>query len=229
MPGFEIPTDRNGQLWVHFAKHDAARYVSAADVLDGDVGPDKISRKLILIGTSAVGLLDVKTTPLDPVMPGVEVHAQVLESALTRSVLSQPNYAIGAELLAAIVFGLAIIWLAPVLSAISLLIFARRHRRHHGCHILVLLRAAQAADRFHVPAARKHRDLSGTGFQQLLPRAGANAAVFVRRSVSICRRALVEQLAQSPEKLVLGGEGARHDHHVQRRARLHHDLGIVQA
>ena len=102
VPGFEVPTDRNGQLWVHFAKHDAARYVSAADVLDGKVGPDRISRKLILIGTSAVGLLDVKTTPLDPVMPGVEVHAQVLESALTRSVLSQPNYAVGAELLAAI-------------------------------------------------------------------------------------------------------------------------------
>ena len=116
-------TDRNGQLWVHFAKHDAARYVSAADVLEGTVGPDKISRKLILIGTSAVGLLDVKTTPLDPVMPGVEVHAQVLESALTRSVLSQPNYAIGAELLAAILFGVAIIWLAPILSAIMLLLF----------------------------------------------------------------------------------------------------------
>ncbi len=70
VPGFEIPTDRNGQLWVHFNRHDAARYVSAVDVLEGRIGPDAISRKLILIGTSAVGLLDVKTTPLEPVMPG---------------------------------------------------------------------------------------------------------------------------------------------------------------
>lgn len=107
VPGFEVPTDRNGQLWVYFAKHDAKRYISAADLLEGKVDRDVVSQKLVLIGTSAVGLLDVKTTPLDPVMPGVEVHAQVLESALTRSVLSQPNYAIGAEMLAAIQIGRA--------------------------------------------------------------------------------------------------------------------------
>ena len=35
IPGFEMPTDRNGQLWVHFAPHDQARYVSAVDVLEG--------------------------------------------------------------------------------------------------------------------------------------------------------------------------------------------------
>ena len=38
-PGFELPTDRNGQLWIHFAPHDPARFVSAVDVLEGRVGP----------------------------------------------------------------------------------------------------------------------------------------------------------------------------------------------
>jgi adenylate cyclase len=76
--GLEVPTDRNGQLWVHFAHHDPSIYISALDVLDESVAPSMISGKLVLIGTSAVGLNDIKTTPVDPAVPGVEVHAQVL-------------------------------------------------------------------------------------------------------------------------------------------------------
>src|SRR5262249_54506296 len=102
VPGFVIPTDRNGQLWIHFAPHDSARYVSAADVLENRVPSERVARRLVLIGTSAVGLLDSKTTPIDPVMPGVEVHAQVLENVLSASVLSSPNYAIAVELSAAL-------------------------------------------------------------------------------------------------------------------------------
>jgi adenylate cyclase len=205
VPGFEVPTDRNGQLWVHFTRHDAKRYVSAADVLEGRIGPDMISRKLILIGTSAVGLLDVKTTPLDPVMPGVEVHAQVLESALTRSVLSQPNYALGAELLAAILFGIAIIWLAPVLSPVVLLAFGA---------IIVSIMVATSWYFY-----TQHRLLIDFTFPLL-----SSAAIYLvlvfgsyfreqtqRRRIrsafgQYLSPALVEQLAQSPEKLVLGGE-----------------------
>ena len=89
-------------------------------MLEGRVAPERIARKLVLIGTSAVGLLDLKTTPIDPVMPGVEVHAQVLESALTRVVLSQPNYGIVVELCAAIVLGVLVIAFAPLFGPISL-------------------------------------------------------------------------------------------------------------
>ena len=117
IPGLEVPTDRNGQFWVHFNKHDPSRYVSAKDVLQGNVPADRLRGRLVLIGTSAIGLLDLKTTPVDPVMPGVEVHAQILESVLTKSLLLNPNYAIGAELTVAVLFGLAIIILAPMLSA----------------------------------------------------------------------------------------------------------------
>ena len=80
---------------------------------------DRIDGKLVLIGTSAVGLLDVKTTPVAAAMPGVEVHAQVVESVLTNSLLTYPNYAIGAELLVAVLGGLAIIIAAPMLRASS--------------------------------------------------------------------------------------------------------------
>ena len=82
--GFQIPTDRNGQLWVHYARNDASIYVPAVNVLEKNVAPDMIAGKLVLIGTSAVGLNDIKTTPVSRAMPGVEIHAQVLESALDR-------------------------------------------------------------------------------------------------------------------------------------------------
>jgi len=112
-----MPTDRNGQFWVHFNRHDPARYVSATDVVHERVDPDRFRGRLVLIGTSAIGLLDTKTTPVEPAMPGVEVHAQILESVLTKALLTRPNYAIGAELLLAVVLGLAIIIAAPMLPA----------------------------------------------------------------------------------------------------------------
>jgi len=117
VPGLAVPTDRNGQVWVHFNKHDPARYVSAKDVLQGHVSTDRFQGRLVLIGTSAIGLLDLKTTPVEAAMPGVEVHAQILESVLTKSPLSNPEYAIGAEIMIALLFGLAIIIAAPMLSA----------------------------------------------------------------------------------------------------------------
>ena len=65
--GFQIPTDRNGQLWVHFARNDPSIYVSAVDVHRGHASPpEKIRGKLVLIGTSAAGLNDIKTTPVSP-------------------------------------------------------------------------------------------------------------------------------------------------------------------
>ncbi len=77
-----VPTDRNGRTWVNFARHDRSRYVSAKDVLDGTVPPGRLRGHLVIFGTSAVGLFDIKTTPVDDAMPGVEIHAQLLENIL---------------------------------------------------------------------------------------------------------------------------------------------------
>jgi adenylate cyclase len=121
-PLIDIPTDKNGRVWVHFSPHEHDIDVSAKDVLEGTVALDRIAGKLILIGTSAVGLLDIKTTPVDPAMPGVEIHAQLLEAVLTGSILSYPGYAIGAELIAAFLVGIAIVILAPMIGALPLLI-----------------------------------------------------------------------------------------------------------
>jgi adenylate cyclase len=121
VPGLELPTDRNGRIWVHFSGHDNARYVSAKSVIEGTAAPEKFAGKLVLVGTSAIGLLDVKTTPVSRAMPGVEVHAQLLEAALTDSLLGSPGYAIAAEMTAAVVIGGALSLLAPIVSVLTLL------------------------------------------------------------------------------------------------------------
>ena len=203
--GFEIPTDRNGQLWVHFARHDPSIYVSAVDVLEGHVAPEMIARKLVLIGTSAVGLNDIKTTPVDPAMPGVEIHAQVLESALTRAVLSQPTYGIAVEFCAALVLGILVIAFAPLFGPITLVAV--------GALFASLL--VGTSWYFYT----QHRLLIDFTYPLLSTTAIYLTLIFTsfvreqaqRRQIrsafgQYLSPALVEQLAQAPEKLVLGGE-----------------------
>ncbi len=208
VPGLEVPTDRNGQFFIHFNRHDPERYLSAVSVLHGDVTPDRLRGRLVLIGTSAIGLLDIKTTPVEPAMPGVEVHAQILESVLTKSLLTHPGYAIGAELIAAVVFGLAIIIAAPMLPALivvalgALLIagfiglawyfFIEHHLLIDFTYPLMsswLIYLVLTFVNYFREQKQRQQIRSAFGFYLSPP--------------------LVEQLAKSPEKLVLGGEERR--------------------
>ncbi|MGE0845755.1 MAG: CHASE2 domain-containing protein [Flavobacteriaceae bacterium] len=117
-----IPTDENGRVWVHFSPHSQARYVSAADVLSAAPKALDLRGRLAIIGTSAVGLFDQKATPIDPAMPGAEVHAQLIENILSQRLLTRPGYAVGAEITLVVLIGLAIIVLVPLLGALNTLI-----------------------------------------------------------------------------------------------------------
>jgi len=81
--GFQIPTTSR-QLWIHFALAIHLFLYRQPTCLRTRVSPEKSKGQAVLVGTSAAGLNDLKTTPVYPAMPGVEIHAQVLESALTR-------------------------------------------------------------------------------------------------------------------------------------------------
>src|SRR5712672_876202 len=203
--GFQIPTDRNGQLWIHFAQHDPQIFVSAVDVIEGSVPPEKIRGQLVLIGTSAVGLNDIKTTPASPAMPGVEIHAQVIESALTRAVLSQPSYGIVVEFCAAVLFGLLVIAFAPAFGPVTLVVV--------GALFATLLIGTSW---YFYTQQRLLIDftyplLSTTSIYLTLIFSSFVREQAQRRQIrsafgQYLSPALVEQLAQSPEKLVLGGE-----------------------
>lgn len=203
--GFQIPTDKNGQLWVHFARQDPSIYVSAVDVLEGRAPADKFSRKLVLIGTSAVGLNDIKTTPVSPAMPGVEIHAQVLESALTGSVIAQPSYGIALEFLFAIVMGILVIIFAPRFGPVTLVgvgaLFAS-----------VLLGVSwYYYVRYRLLIDPTYPMLSTTAIYLTLIFASFVREQQQRKQIrgifaQYMSPVLVEQMAQAPEKVVLGGE-----------------------
>jgi adenylate cyclase len=208
VPGLQVPTDQNGRFWVHFNRHDPARYVSAKDVLQGRVPRDRVEGKLVLIGTSAVGLLDVKTTPVSAAMPGVEIHAQILESALTKSSLTYPNYAVGVELLVAVFVGLAIIIVAPMFRASIVIALG------------AIVAAALIGTSWYLYS--QYNLLIDFTYPLISSALVYLALVFMNYVKEQKQRqqiraafgyylspALVEQLARSPEKLVLGGEERR--------------------
>ncbi len=123
--GLKMSTDSIGRIYPHFSKTDKSKYIPAKDVLSGLVDPARIKGKLALVGTSAVGMLDIRSIPTEGVIPGVEVHAQVIENALSQGFLNRPNYAVVAELFVILVGGLLMIILVPWVDAkLALLIFA---------------------------------------------------------------------------------------------------------
>ena len=120
--GMEVPTDPIGRMWVNFSRDDPKLYVSAADVLEGRVAAERIKGRIVLVGTSAAGLFDIKSTPLDRQRPGVAIHAQILETILTQTFLIRPHYALGAEVALQVLVGVLIIIIVPVFGALTTLI-----------------------------------------------------------------------------------------------------------
>ena len=108
----EVPTETDGRFWVYFSPRNAARFVSAADVLDGNIAPDLLKNKLVLLGVTGVGLLDDQATPIGERMPGVEIHAQVLENIFDNQFLRRPHWASWAEAGLLAITGLAAIFSA---------------------------------------------------------------------------------------------------------------------
>ena len=108
--GIEIPTSDTGMLNVRFGYNDPTLYVSAVKVLSepmNDALRQSIAGHIVLIGTSAVGLLDMRTSALGEDIPGVSIHAQALEQILSGDFLSRPSWIIALEYLLTV--GLALL------------------------------------------------------------------------------------------------------------------------
>ena len=104
----EIPVDPRGNLLIHFrGKGGGYEYVSAGSLLRGDVPPDQLKGRFVLVGTSAAGLRELRATPFDGAFNGVEVHATVLDNLLQGDFLGQPEGAWAWEALAILACGLA--------------------------------------------------------------------------------------------------------------------------
>lgn len=119
---YEIPFDRDGKFFVYFSKARTKDYIPAWTVLNGTADPSSIKDKIVLIGTSAEGLKDIRSTPLDLFIPGVEVHMNVIEQVITGKFLMRPALLSGVEIIFMAGIGLMIIVLAPFIGAVVLAI-----------------------------------------------------------------------------------------------------------
>jgi adenylate cyclase len=113
----EVPTDAQGRVAIFDTGHIAKRFISARSVLKGEVASSELEGRIVFIGTSAIGLKDLRSTPVQDAVPGVEVHAQLAEQMIEQKFLARPDYADGAEFLYLAAIGLLFVWLLPRLSA----------------------------------------------------------------------------------------------------------------
>ncbi len=97
-------------------KGGAFRYISAADVLAQRIPQEELKGTIMLVGTTAAGLNDLRATPVNSEYPGVEVHANLIKSILDGKFKHRPDYADGAEVALIIVLGLALCLTLPILS-----------------------------------------------------------------------------------------------------------------
>ncbi|MGC3987943.1 MAG: adenylate/guanylate cyclase domain-containing protein [Pseudorhodoferax sp.] len=120
-----LPVTADGELWLHFSHGGPARRIPAWQLLQGQVDGGELRGRLLLVGSSAQGLQDLRFTPLAGVVPGVEVHAQALEQMLSGTLLQRPAGMEALEALALLLGGLLVGALAlrrgPLPSAAALL------------------------------------------------------------------------------------------------------------
>jgi adenylate cyclase len=201
----EIPTDDAGGVYLKFRHFDKSTYIPAWKVLAGEVPQEDIEGRIILIGTSAPGLLDLRATPIDSAVPGIDIHAQVIEHLLTGQFLERPDYALALEEFIILALGIMLALMLPQVSAtvsgiiglltIGLVLLGGWAAYEYGNLLLDSLYPAlalgfitAAITVYTYRTAEKQRGQIRFAFGQYLA------------------PALVEQLASSPEKLVLGGE-----------------------
>ena len=88
----KVLTDPNGILWIRYKESQKQQYISASSVFEGKFDKSRFENKFVLIGASAQGLFDLVKTPLGVTIPGVEVHANVIENILDQTyLLRNPN------------------------------------------------------------------------------------------------------------------------------------------
>jgi CHASE2 domain-containing sensor protein len=103
----EVPLTPRGNMLIRFrGKGKTFEYVSAADILSDRIPPDRLRGKILLVGTSASGLKELKATPFDPIFPGVEVHATIVDNILKKDFIIRPKWASGLESLLVLGLGL---------------------------------------------------------------------------------------------------------------------------
>ncbi len=115
-----VPVDQYGRALVPYrGEQGSFLYVSATDVMHQRLPANALAGKIVLVGTTAPGLKDLRVTPVGSVYPGVEIHANVIAGMLEQNILQMPKYDIAIEILTLLVSGLLLTVLLPRLSPLK--------------------------------------------------------------------------------------------------------------
>ncbi|WP_051089733.1 CHASE2 domain-containing protein [Amorphus coralli] len=203
--GITVPTGPQGTVRIHYTPTTPERLISAAAIVDGSFDPDAVAGRIVLVGATAPGLLDLRSTPIDVAVPGVEVHAQLLEHVIGGGMLHRPDWASGLETVVFVVLAIVIALSAAYLpvrvsSAIGVVGIAgwctASWLAYTNAHLLLdptfpaLAAAAVLFATVGFVAFREER-----GRREIRSAFGRYVAP-----------GLVEELARDPERLRLGGE-----------------------
>ena len=112
-----VPVDESVAALIPYRGRERSfPYISAADVLKGRVDKSQLDGRIILVGTTAPGLMDLRATPVGATYPGVEVHANLIAGILDGKIKEKPGYIMGIEVLQLIFFGGLLAFILPLLS-----------------------------------------------------------------------------------------------------------------
>ena len=113
-----VATDPRGEVWIHFSRPVAERYIPAWKVLAGEVPANLLQGHIVFVGTSAKGLMDLRFSPLGGIIPGVEIHAQAVEQLIQGTYLTRPDWAKAAEVLFMAAMWVVLVALSAFLGAL---------------------------------------------------------------------------------------------------------------
>jgi len=112
-----IPVDDTASALVPYrGRQGSFKYIPIVDVLNDRIDIAELKGKIVLVGTTAPALFDLRATPVNPVYPGVEIHANLIAGMLDGNIKQQPPYVLGAEFLLLLLSGIAMALLLPLLS-----------------------------------------------------------------------------------------------------------------
>jgi adenylate cyclase len=200
-----VPTDANGRIWLRDTGRVGARTIPAWTVMQGEASAEDLSGTIVFIGTSAQGLKDLRVTPLDAALPGVDVHARLAEQMILGDYLLRPDWMDGAEWVYLLVSGIALLLLLPRWGPMPCAVVAT-----------LAIGAAFAGSWFGYTQQHMLIDPFYPSIAVLAVYLASSLLVFLRTESERKRvrtafsqymaPAMVERLARDPSQLKLGGE-----------------------
>lgn len=116
---WHIPVDQDMAALLPFrGRQGSFAYVSAADVLSGKADANVLRDAIILVGTSAPGLMDLRVVPVQDTYPGVEVHANLIAGIMDGNIKSRPAYTVALEFILLLLIGVVLAFSLPLLAPI---------------------------------------------------------------------------------------------------------------